>query len=364
MKVAAIDAVPFRIPLLHPVKFAVGEIGHLEHILVRIRSGEGLEGWAEAPARQMIYGETIKSMVAAIEDHFAPALRGLDFHNVEEAWHRMERLPGNHCAKAGVDMALHDLIAKAAGLPLRQLLGGYSRSIEVCHILGTGAPAEVAAQAADLRGRFGLRWFKLKGGMDPRGDTAMIAAVRDALGSDAQLTVDCNQAYPAHIAERLVEEWDRFDLAWIEEPCAGADPQGRGRVARACRTPLMLDESAFLPRDVAAEAMLGNCRIAAVKMARTGITKSRKVLALAEVHGMRTVVGGQAESELGAMFGAHFAAAHRATAQSAAELSFFLDATERITTESLQIVDGKITLPDQPGIGLDLDEDRLRRCLM
>ncbi|MHA3791198.1 mandelate racemase/muconate lactonizing enzyme family protein [Sphingomonas sp. YL-JM2C] len=362
MKIETIEAIPFRLPLQHPVKFAVGEIHFLEHLLIRIRSAEGVEGVSEAPARQMIYGETIPSMVAAIEDYFAPALSGLDPHNIEEAWHRMEALPANHCAKAGIDMALHDLIAKAAGLPLYRMLGGYGRTIDVCHILGIDEPAAVAAQALDLRSRFGFRWFKLKAGIEPRKDTAMIAAVRDAVGPDVHLTVDCNQAYPAHVAERWLPEWDRFDLAWVEEPCAGSDPQGRSRVARASRTPFMLDESAYLPRDVAREGALGNCRIAGIKTARTGISKSRKVLAIAEAHGMRAVVGGQAESELGTMFGAHFAAAHRATATSSAELSFFLETKDRITRESLPIVDGRITLPDRPGIGVELDEERLRRC--
>lgn len=362
MKIETIEAIPFRLPLQHPIKFAVGEMHYLEHLLIRIRTDEGVEGLSEAPARQMIYGETAKSMVAAIEDYFTPALIGLDPHNIEQAWHRMEALPANHCAKAGIDMALYDLIGKAVGLPLYKLLGGYRNTIDVCHILGLGEPTAVAAQALDLRSRFGLRWFKLKAGIEPRADTAMIAAVRDAVGPDVQLTVDCNQAYPAHVAERWLPEWDRFDLAWVEEPCAGSDPQGRSRVARACRTPLMLDESAYLPRDVAREGELGSCRIAAIKMARTGITKSRKVMAVAEVHGMRTVVGSQAEGELGTMFGAHFAAAHRVTASSSAELSFFLETTDRITTHSLSIIDGKIILPETPGIGIDLDEDRLRRC--
>lgn len=361
MKIDSIEAIPFRLPLTHPVKFAAGELHYLEHLLIRVRTDEGALGIAEAPARQMIYGETAKSMLAAIGDYFAPALVGADPFNVELAWARMEALPANHCAKAGIDMALHDLIAKLSGQPLHRMLGGYGREIHVCHILGIGRPTDVARQAVELRARHGFRWFKLKAGMDPRQDTAMIAAVRDAIGPDVHLTVDCNQAYPAHVAERILPEWDRFDLAWVEEPCAGADPQGRARVARASRTPFMLDESAYLPEDLVREAELGSCRVVALKTARTGITKSKKAMHVAEAHGMRPVVGSQAEGELGTLFGAHFAAAHRSTASASAELSFFLETNDRITTESLSIADGRIVLSDEPGVGIEVDEDRLKR---
>lgn len=360
MKIKSIEAVPFRLALKHVVKFAAGTLEYLEHVLIRIRTEEGIEGWAEAPARQMIYGETPKSMVAAIEDYFAPALLGLDPFNIEEAWRRMEALPWNHCAKAGIDVALHDLMAKALGLPLYKLLGGYGGPITLCHILGIGAPDVIARQAVELHERLGIDWFKLKAGMDPDSDTALISAVRSAL-PHAHLTADCNQAYSAQVAARVLPGWDRFELEWIEEPCPGSDPVGRQKVAAACATPFMLDESAFLPVDVAREAGLGSCRIVSIKTARTDITKSKQVMHVAEALGMKVVVGSQAESELGTLAGAHFAAAHRSFATTSAELSFFLDAEERITQETLVVVDGKLQLPMDSGLGLALDEQRIAR---
>ncbi|MDX3911763.1 MAG: enolase C-terminal domain-like protein [Sphingobium sp.] len=360
MKIRSIEAIPFRLPLKHVVKFAAGSLSHLEHVLVRILSDEGAEGWAEAPARQMIYGETSKSIVAAIDDYFSPALAGLDPFNIEEAWRRMAVLPWNHCAKAGIDVALHDLCAKLLNIPLYKLIGGFGGPIAVCHILGTSAPQAVAEEAIELHERLGISWFKLKAGLDPAGDTTMIGAVRDAL-PDAQLTADCNQGYSAEIAERTLPTWDQFQLAWIEEPCPGTDPVGRSRVAAVCRTPFMLDESAFLPHEIVREAELGNCRIVSIKTARTGVTKSKEVMHVAEAHGMKVVVGSQAESELGTLAGAHLATAHHSTSMSSSELSFFLDVDDRITRDTLTITGGKLKLPPGPGTGLDIDEQRLNR---
>lgn len=361
MKIREIEAIPFRVPLLKPVKFAVGRLDHLEHVLVRVLTDDGRTGVAEAPARHMIYGETQQSIVGAIRGHLAPAIIGMDVFEREAIAAALDRLPWNDCAKSAIDTATTDLVAQHCGVPLYRLLGGYRSSIEVCHILGMGPPDEVAAEAVEMHGRHGLTWFKIKGGVDPAADTARIAAVRKALGSPVKLTVDCNQGYSAIVAERLLPRWDEFDLAWIEEPCPGADFRGRARVAAACRTPFMIDESAFRLTDLVREAELGSCRIFGLKLARTGITTSRKVMALAEAHGIQVVVGSQAEAELGAMTSAHFAAAHRMTSSSSAELSFFLDAADRITEESISIVDGKIHLSSEPGLGIKVDEDRLAR---
>lgn len=360
-KISAVEVIPFRVPLKHPVVFAAGVLEHLDHVLVRVTCDDGKVGHAEVPARQMIYGETVASIVTAVEDYLGPPLIGLEINALERVHETFRSLANNHCAKAGLDVALYDLLAQTAGIPLFRYLGGYRDSVAVCHILGTGEPAAVAEEARSLAARYGLHWFKLKAGLDPEVDTARIAAVRSALGPKARLTVDCNQAYPAAVAECVLPTWEKFDLSWIEEPCPGSDPIGRARVASASHIPLMIDESAYVLTDLAREAFAGSCRIFALKLARSGITGARRIMALAEAHGIATVVGGQAEAELGAMTSAHFAAAHRATALSSAEVSFFLDAADRITVETIGIKNGCITLPAQPGLGIEIDEERLRR---
>ncbi|WP_374406242.1 mandelate racemase/muconate lactonizing enzyme family protein [Pelagerythrobacter sp.] len=361
MRIEHVEAIPFSLPLAKPVKFAAGTIASLDHVLVRIRTDDGRVGIGEAPARQMIYGDTVRSIVSGVEDYLGPAILGANAFATQDLWARMGILPRNHFAKAAIDCAVHDIIAQASGVPLFRLLGGFANSVEVCHILGSGSPQDVAAEAERLAASHGLRWFKIKAGLDPAGDTECIAAVRSAMGGDARLTVDCNQAYRADVAERTLPDWERFELEWVEEPCAGSDSAGRARAARACRIPFMLDESAWLPAEVAAEAALGNCRIAAIKTARTGFTVSKDVLAIAKACGMRTVVGSQADGDVGTFAGAHFAAAHAATRHDAAELSFFLETGDRITDRRPAIENGRLVLSEEPGLGAAIDEDRLAR---
>jgi L-alanine-DL-glutamate epimerase-like enolase superfamily enzyme len=361
MKITGVEAIPFRVPLTGIVKFATGQLAALEHVLVRISTAEGLTGIAEAPARPMVYGESAKSIVAAIRDWFAPAIVGLEHDALEEVCARLDRVEWNLCAKASIDLALHDLMAKAAGVPLYRLLGGYRDHVELCHILGIGEPERVAAEAGAMIERHGFRWLKLKAGLDPDRDTRVIATVRAAVGSAVRLTVDCNHGYTADVAERVLPRWREFDLAWVEEPCPGSDRRGRARVAAACGLPLMIDESAPTPRTVMDAIERGDCQVVSIKTARTGVTQSKKIMYLAEVNGLRVALGSQGDSEIGALAAAHFGAGHRAIAETCAELTFFLEAADRIIAQPIRITDGRLVLPEAAGTGVVLDERRLDR---
>jgi L-alanine-DL-glutamate epimerase-like enolase superfamily enzyme len=209
--------------------------------------------------------------------------------------------------------------------------------------------------------RYGFRWLKLKAGHDSRRDTRMIAAVREAVGPDIHLTVDCNHGYQAYLAEKVLPLWRDFDLEWIEEPCPGTDIVGRARAAKVSPAPFMIDESAQTPAAVMEEIRRGVCRVVSIKVARTGVALSRKILTLCESGGLRPVVGGQGDTEIGALAAAQFGAASRLIATNCAELSFFLDLPESISVERPIIEDGRLILPDTPGIGAQISDDRLQR---
>lgn len=359
MKVQRIEAIPFRVPMREVVKFATGQLAALEHVLVRVHTDAGIVGQAEAPARAMVYGESASSIVAAIRDWFGPALAGLDPFAVERAWVHFNKVEHNPTAKAAVDMALHDIIGQALSVPLWRLLGGWTNEVELSHILGLGTPEEVADQARELIARYGFRTLKLKAGIDPQRDTAMVRAVREAVGSSVRLHVDINHGYSSLVAQRTVPQWEPYDIAWVEEPCPGSDVRGRALIAAATRLPLMADESCTTVDAVMEEIRRGTCRMMSLKNARTGYTQSRKIIDLCEANGLVPVTGSQGDTEIGALTSAHFHAAHRITASGPAELSFFLDASDSIVAEPIVIRDGKFTLSDKPGVGLVIDEDKL-----
>jgi L-alanine-DL-glutamate epimerase-like enolase superfamily enzyme len=364
MKITKLEAIPFRMPMRETVKFATGQLSALEHVLVRVYTDEGLIGQAEAPSRPMVYGESSISIVAAVRDWFGPALVGLDPFATEQVWTRLERVEHNQTAKGAVDMALHDIIGQACGVPLYRLLGGWSNEVELSHILGLGSAQQVAEQALRLIAEHGFGTLKLKAGIDPKRDTAMVRAVREAVGPSIRLHVDVNHGYSSMVAARVVPEWEPYDIAWVEEPCPGWDVRGRELIAAATSIPIMADESCTTVAAVMDEIRRGTCRLMSIKNARTGYTQSRKIINLCEANGIVPVTGSQGDTEIGAYSSAHFHAAHRCTASGPGELSFFLDTEASLFTEPINIRDGKFTLPDTPGLGLRIDEEKLTRYRM
>jgi L-alanine-DL-glutamate epimerase-like enolase superfamily enzyme len=362
VKITGVSAIPFAIPMRQVVKFATGQLERVEHVLVRVTTDEGLVGTAEAPARPMVYGESTRSIITAIESWFGPALMGLDPFALEHVSYRLARVEHNPTAKGAIDIALHDIIGQAAGVPCWRLLGGWSNRVRMSHILGLGSPEEVAAQALDLRERYGFTAFKLKAGIEPKRDTAMVLAVREALGPDIFLHVDVNHGYSSQLACSVLPLWEESDIAWVEEPCPGADERGRAFVHEATRLPLMADESCITPASVAAELRHGVCQFMSVKTARTGFMQSRAILALCGENAVAPVIGSQGDSDFGMLAGAHFYCAHRATAAWPGELSFFLDMEHGLLAEAPKIKDGMLELSDRPGLDIVIDEDRLKHA--
>lgn len=360
MRIATIEAIPFRIPMRTKVAFATGSLTALDHVLVRVVTDEGLVGVAEAPARPMVYGETPQSIVAAIREHLAPAAMGLDCFAVARLTEKFGRLEHNPTAKAAVNIALHDLIGQAAGVGCAQLLGGFADSVEVCHILGIGAPEEVADEALAAIEAHGFSTFKLKAGLDPQRDTAMVRAVRSAVGDSVRLTIDCNHGYDSVTAARVLPQWEEFGIGWVEEPCPGFDRLGRARVARDTRLPLMADESAPTPSAVMAEIGRGDCRFISIKTARTGYSDSARIRHLCDAAALATVVGSQGDSDLGTYASLHFACSDPSTARYPAELSFFQTAEGGLLEEPPLIAGGRMALPSGAGLGVRIDSDRLR----
>jgi L-alanine-DL-glutamate epimerase-like enolase superfamily enzyme len=361
MKIAEIEVIPVRIPLERKVSFATGSLSFLEHVVVRVRSEDGIVGTAEAPSRPMVYGESVLSIMAAIKQWFAPPLIGKVADDEDFRRSVVSRFEQNHTAKGALDMACHDLVARSLNLPLCRLLGGGScTEVEVSHILGIGPVEAVTEEATRYRESYGIKTFKLKAGLDPRRDTALIAGIRRNLGDEIRITVDCNHGYDAQTARATLPQWEEYDVAWVEEPCPARDPISRRAVAAVTRLPLMADESTPDVPQVVEELHRGDCRFVSIKPARGGYSRSKRIVHLCEAHDVSTVIGSQGDTDLGSLTSAHFQAAHSATARYPGELSFFLEAKGGLLTEPPVIRAGKYHLPDGIGHGGMIDEDALK----
>jgi L-alanine-DL-glutamate epimerase-like enolase superfamily enzyme len=362
VKVTAIEAIPFEIPFLRPFAFASGIATVADHVLVRVHTDEGIVGHAEAPPRPYTYGESPASIVAAVHDWFAPALRGEDPFAVERIRATLAHTVGNHTAKAAVDIAMWDIVGQAVGQPCHRLLGGYAESVAVTHMLGLGEPGEMVDEAVRTRDTYGITAFKVKVGRTPfTVDVESVRALRAALGDDAELYLDANRGWRGDDALRALAELSDAAVAMLEEPGPADDLLTRRRTVERSPVPIVGDESCTRAAEVARLLLDRSCDMVSVKTSRTGFTDSAKIVGLCEGLGAGVVLGNQIDGSVATLAGVAFAAAHQATAERPAELSAFIDIADCLLAEPPQIVDGRMAPPQQPGLGVAIDEDKVAR---
>lgn len=360
MKITRIDAIPYRIAYRKPLRFASGEVHAAEHVLVRVHTDDGIVGVADAPPRPFTYGETQRGLVAVIETIFAPQIVGLTLVEREVAHSRMARTVGNPVAKAAIDMAIWDALGRTLDLPVRDLLGGYTDRMRVCHMLGFDTPAAMVDEAARMRDVHGISVFKVKVGRRPVGlDTAVVRALREGLGDDVELYVDGNRGWTASESARAMAEMSDLGLTLAEELCPADDVLGRKWLVGQLDIPFVADESATTPAEVTREILSGAATAISIKTARTGFTGSQRTHHLCEGLGLEVVMGNQIDGQLGTACTVAFGAAFALTSRRAGELSNFLDMSDDLLVEPLTIADGELVVPSGAGIGVDVDDDKL-----
>ncbi len=362
MKITAVEAIPFAIPYTKPLKFASGEVHTAEHVLVRVHTDDGIVGIAEAPPRPFTYGETQAGIIAVINGVFTPQLVGLRLTEREVAHARLARTVGNPTAKAAVDMAIWDALGRTLGLPVSDLLGGYTDRMRVSHMLGFDDPAAMVAEAEKMLERYGISTFKVKVGRRPvQLDTAVVRALRERFGDTIELYVDGNRGWTAAESMRAMKEMADLDLLFAEELNPADDVLGRRWLVGKLDVPFIADESVPTPADVTREVLGGSATAISIKTARTGFTGSTRVHHLAEGLGLEVVMGNQIDGQLGTACAVTFGAAHELTSRRAGELSNFLDMSDDLLAEPLRISDGVLRVPFGVGLGVDLDPDKLTR---
>jgi L-Ala-D/L-Glu epimerase len=362
VKITQVEAIPFAIPYRKPLHFASGEVSVAEHVLVRVHTDDGVVGVAEAPPRPFTYGETQASIIAVVRDIFAPQVVGLGLLEREQVAARLHRTVGNPAAKSAVDMAIWDALGRTLDLPVSELLGGYTDRMRVSHMLGFDEPAAMVAEAERMRDTYGITTFKVKVGRKPyRLDTAVVRALREGLGEQVELYVDGNRGWSPAESARAMHEMADLGLLFAEELCPADDVLGRRWLVQQCDVPFIADESAVTPADVTREILGGSATAVSIKTARTGFTQSRRVHHLAEGLGVEVVMGNQVDGQLGSMCTVVFGSAYRLTSQRAGELSNFLDMSDDLLTEPLQITGGELTVRPGAGLGVEIDADKLER---
>jgi L-alanine-DL-glutamate epimerase-like enolase superfamily enzyme len=355
-----VEAIPYSVPYRVPGRFASGAVERADNVLVRVHAGDGLVGQAEAQPRPYTYGETQATIASAVRDRLGPALEGIDPLATELIDERGGGIPGDRVARGALDLAVWDLVGQILGRPCATLLGGYARDVAVAHMVSFAEPKAMAEEALAMHERHGIRTFKVKVGRDVETDVAAVRAVREAL-PHAELYVDANRGWSYESALRAGEALAELGVAAIEEPVALDDRRSRARLAERWLVPLVGDESCISLSHAARELDDGAVGMVSVKVARTGFTESRRIIGLCLGRAVPVVVGSQYEGGIGALATVAFASAFAATARRPAEASNFLDLADDLLAEPPEIRDGRMAPRPLPGLGIEIDEERLSR---
>lgn len=356
--IARIETIPYRLPLHEPLAWGKASVlNDAHHVLVRVTLSDGAEGWAEAPPRPTIYGETVESIRAIVAQELAPRLlgEGLDGASLPKLTARMAQIANNQTARGALDMALHDALANSRGVALAAHLGAVQEKLRVSYILGIGAEEAVLAEAARVVGQ-GVRVLKVKVGREWDADVARLLRLRESLGPDVDLYADANECFTPENGQARLKALAEMGLLYCEEPLPVELVRARAALRGSDALPVIADDSTFSLRDLHRELALDTFHILNIKTPRTGYTESARMLAAAQAAGKGVMIGSQAGTGLGTVRAALFAA--KAGIDHPSELSFFLKLQTDLLDRPLVLHDGYLHLCEIADARIDPDKLR------
>jgi muconate cycloisomerase len=380
MKITEIETIPIRLPTRRAHQWASLTTPIGVYVIVRLHTDEGIVGLGEAPVLKdwggdhgKYYGETPQTTVHVIQSILAPALKDQDPLRIEALHGIMDKsVRGYPYAKAAIDMALYDAAGKALGVPVYQLLGGcFRQRVTIAHSLGLMEIEEALDEALQVQSE-GIRTIKLKGGVDPQRDVELIRLMREALGSETKICVDANQGYSSpKLAMQVIWAMQEYDLQYMEQPVEGIEQMAA--VTRRVETSIMADESAWTAHDVLEIAQKQAADMVSLYTTKPGgLFKAKKMAAVAEAAGLGCNVNGSVETGIGNAANLHLAAS-TAVASLAAVIPVSrpkgrnqkniagIYYQDDIIKEPFAYASGEILVPTGPGLGVELDEDKLKR---
>jgi O-succinylbenzoate synthase len=358
MKIESIILHHLSMPLVAPFETSFGRETDRQCIIIEIHS-DGLVGWGECVASYNpgYSYETVGTAMPTLKDFIIPLILGKDIKDALDFQARMESIRGHHLAKAGVEMAIWDLLGKREGKSLKQLFGGVRDKVEVGVSVGIQSSPEKLVETVTDFVNSGYARVKLK--IKPGKDVAFAKAVRTAF-PNIRLQVDANSAYTMDDADSL-KPLDDLNLLLIEQPLFEDDIWDHHKFQAKFTTPVCLDESIVSPRHARYAIEMKACKIINIKAGRLGgLSQGMMVHDLAQQNNMPVWCGGMLETGIG-----------RASNLALSSMPNFIlpsdvSASDRyykrdITHETFVLnSDSTIDVPNKPGLGVTIDEDALK----
>ncbi|MFB9129077.1 muconate cycloisomerase [Paraburkholderia dipogonis] len=362
--ITSVEAILVDLPTIRAHQLAMATMQQQTLVIVRLRSNDGIEGLGEATTiGGLSYGdESPEGIKLTIDTYLAPAIVGLDATNINDAMLKLNKVArGNRFAKCAIETALLDAQGKRLGVSVSTLLGGAVRkTLPVLWTLASGDTQRDIDEAETLLAERRHNTFKLKiGRRSVRDDVAHVSKIKAALGDRAKVTVDVNQAWNEADAALGIEVLEGAGIDLIEQPTPREQRGALARLASRFIVPIMADEAVTGPED-ALELVRGACAdVFALKIAKSGgIYGMMRTAAIADAAGVSLYGGTMLEGSIGSIASAHGFSALPQLAWGT-ELFGPLLLKDDIVTARPQYRDFDLHLPEGPGLGLQIDEEKL-----
>ena len=342
-----------RLPLLEPFEVAFGRMQSRLLFLLRLEAGTHF-GWGECVAWETpLYSyETVGTARHVIRDHLAPAILGQEIKDLADLASRLGAFRGHPMAKAGIELAFVDLVARLRGEPIARVIGGVRHKVEV----GVSLGIQPTVDALDERVRrfLGLGYRRIKLKIKPGADVSVVSGIRER-HPQALLSVDANAAYTLADAG-LLRQLDAYDLLMIEQPLAHDDLVDHASLQRTLATAICLDES-ITSHDRARQALeTGACRIVNMKVGRVGgYSEALRIHDLCVERGVPLWCGGMLESGIGRAHNLALASLPGFTLPGDISGSSRYFERDVIVPPVEVAEDGTVAVPTSPGLGFEVD---------
>ena len=355
MKIKSVTAYPMVLKLKEPFAIANETVDVGENVFLKFETDEDIIGWGCATP-DSITSETLDSVMDCFDNIVKNILIGENptriilLNDLIE-----EKIKGNSSVRAGVNMALYDVLGKKASMPLYQLLGGYRDKIETSITIGLN-PSDVMVEKAKEFVSQGFKCLKVKCGMDPDQDIDVVLAIRNAVGPNIKIRMDANEGYTLEKALRVIETLEKLgaDIEMLEQPTSAKYLYALKEVTAQCTVPIMADETALTLRDSLKAVKMEIADMINIKLMKIGgITNAIKANTYAEIADIPVMIGCMNESMAAMAAGVHFACAFKNVQY--ADLDSALDFQEDIVKGGATYENGYVIPSDKPGLGIEVD---------
>ncbi len=356
-----IELYKLSIPLKEPFITSLGKDDCARNVLVKMITAEGITGFGECSPYMPINGES-QDTCFIVGRYFANALKGKDPLQIEDCIKLMDKIIyGNTSIKSAFDMALYDIAAQQAGLPLYKFIGGEnSKIIATDYTVSIGEPEKMAADARTIKEQ-GYPAIKVKLGKNGKKDVERVKAIRETVGYDIPIRIDANQGWKVKEAIETLNALGEFNIQHCEEPIARWKFMKLGKVRKHSPIPIMADECCGDDHDAERLIALGACDYMNIKLGKSGgLFKALKMARMAEAAGMQLQVGAMLESRLAMTAFAHYALCSPSIVHYDFDTALMFS-EDPVSGGIIYEANGVVKVPETPGLGATIGEDWLGR---